>query len=241
MLKIGQISKHVAYAGLCRISYESKNKVKTSISNELPEYKLIAHYWTKSNSDKIYLFSEKGKSHVIVSIRGTDSISDLKSNISYWRLVAKKTARKLKNILKKYNEITFIGHSRGGAIALLLKDILSKNFSSKTTKAITFASPGFIRSRNVKTSNEINYVNQGDIIPIVFSRKIISTHLILEGGRVSKFKLAKFFNIFGVFMPMNISKDYSVAYLLKKFYKFYSSHTIKAYEERLKTFARYTR
>lgn len=183
---------------LCISSYKDGKSIKESIFN------------SEEKTDTQWFFIPKKSTFIF---RGTHNITDV-----FYDLKVSKVERlhkgffqcfvsikeKLYSQIKecKGDEITFTGHSLGGALATI-----SGNFASQITKkkirVITFGSPRvgdneFVKYFNNKVYYSRRYVTEKDLIPFLPSKcrfshvkglRLIKDETIIRNSGINKFKV----------------------------------------------------
>lgn len=192
----------ITKAKMCRICYSRLTKfniTRNKMLNMYDDYIYIIEPKTKS---ACYIFYNKHQ--IDICFKGTSTFNDICFNLDiYPRIFINDSIRIHNGFLKKYlsmknniikninfilnekkykiREISFNGHSSGGAIANIASLDMSYIYDDLKIKCITFGAPrvgnkNFIEAYNSRIKNSLRVVNQNDIITHV-PLPIIYTHI----------------------------------------------------------------
>jgi len=183
----------ITKAKMCRICYSRLTKfniTRNKMLNIYDDYIYIIEPKTKS---ACYIFYNNKK--IDICFKGTSTFNDICFNLDiYPRIFINDSIRIHNGFLKKYlsmknniikninlilknnknkiKEISFNGHSSGGAIANIASLDMSYIYDNINIKCMTFGAPrvgnlDFINAYNSKIKNSLRIVNQNDIITYV--------------------------------------------------------------------------
>lgn len=200
---LGLISRNelITKAKMCRICYSKLlkfNITKNKMLNIYDDYIYITETKTKS---ACYIFYNKNQ--IDICFKGTSTFNDICFNFDiYPRIFINENIRIHNGFLKKYlsmknniiktinfiihnktnriKEISFNGHSSGGAIANIASLDMSYIYENLDVKCLTFGAPRvgnkeFINEYNRRIKKSLRVVNKNDIITHV-PLPIIYTH-----------------------------------------------------------------
>lgn len=187
----------ITKAKMCKICYSKLTKfniTKNKMLNIYDNYIPIIETKTKS---ACYIFYNKNQ--IDICFKGTSTINDICFNFDiYPRIFINEKIRIHNGFLKKYlsmknniikninqilnendiKEISFNGHSSGGAIANIASLDMSYIYENMNIKCVTFGAPRvgnkeFIEEYNKRIQKSLRIVNENDIItqvplPIIY-------------------------------------------------------------------------
>ena len=188
-------------AKMCRICYSRLTKFNITKNKMLSIYDDYIYIIEPKTKSACYIFYNKNQ--IDICFKGTSTFNDICFNLDiYPRIFINDSIRIHNGFLKKYlsmknsiikninliindnkndiREISFNGHSSGGAIANIASLDMSYIYDDIKIKCITFGAPRvgnkkFIDAYNSKIKNSLRVVNKNDIITYV-PLPIIYTH-----------------------------------------------------------------
>lgn len=191
----------ITKAKMCRICYSRLTKFNISRNKMLKMYDDYIYITEPKTKSACYIFYNNKQ--IDICFKGTSTFNDICFNLDiYPRVFINDSIRIHNGFLKKYlsmknniikninlilknnnnkiKEISFNGHSSGGAIANIASLDMSYIYENVNIKCMTFGAPrvgniDFINAYNSKIKNSLRIVNQNDIITYV-PLPIIYTH-----------------------------------------------------------------
>ena len=189
----------VRKAKMCRICYSRLTKFNISRNKMLNIYDDYIYITETKTKSVCYIFYNKNQ--IDISFKGTSTLNDICFNFNiYPRVFINENIRIHNGFLNKYlsmkndiiktinfiihnkkydiKEISFNGHSSGGAIANIASLDMSYIYENLNIKCFTFGAPRvgnkeFIMEYNKRIKNSLRVVNTNDIIthvplPIIY-------------------------------------------------------------------------
>lgn len=191
----------ITKAKMCRICYSKLLKFNISRNKMLNIYDDYIYITESKTKSACYIFYNKNQ--IDICFKGTSTFNDICFNFDiYPRIFINENIRIHNGFLKKYlsmknniiktinfiihnktnkiKEISFNGHSSGGAIANIASLDMSYIYENLSIKCVTFGAPrvgnkDFIDEYNKRIKNSLRVVNNNDIITYV-PLPIIYTH-----------------------------------------------------------------
>lgn len=191
----------ITKAKMCRICYSKLLKFNISRNKMLNIYDDYIYITETKTKSACYIFYNKHQ--IDICFKGTSTFNDICFNFDiYPRIFINDNIRIHNGFLKKYlsmknniiktinfiihnktnkiKEISFNGHSSGGAIANIASLDMSYIYENYNIKCVTFGSPRvgnkqFMDEYNKRIKNSLRVVNKNDIITYV-PLPIIYTH-----------------------------------------------------------------
>lgn len=189
----------ITKAKMCRICYSRLTKFNITRNKMLSIYDDYIYITGSKTKSACYIFYNKNK--IDICFKGTSTFNDICFNLDiYPRIFINDSIRIHNGFLKKYlsmknniiknvnfiindnknniKEISFNGHSSGGAIANIASLDMSYIYDNMKIKCVTFGAPrvgnnDFINAYNSRIKNSLRIVNKNDIIthvplPIIY-------------------------------------------------------------------------
>ena len=191
----------ITKAKMCRICYSRLLKFNISRNKMLNMYDDYIYITETKTKSACYIFYNKNQ--IDICFKGTSTFNDICFNFDiYPRIFINENIRIHNGFLKKYlsmknniiktinfivhnktnkiREISFNGHSSGGAIANIASLDMSYIYENYNIKCVTFGAPRvgnkeFMDEYNKRIKNSLRVVNKNDIITYV-PLPIIYTH-----------------------------------------------------------------
>jgi len=210
----------ITKAKMCRICYSRLTKFNISRNKMLNIYNNYIYINNTKTNSACYIFYNNHK--IDICFKGTSTFNDICLNFDiYPRIFINDSIRLHNGFLKKYlsmkndiinninlilikndiKELSFNGHSSGGAIANIASLDMSYIYNTMKIKCITFGAPRvgnkhFIENYNKRINESLRIVNKNDIITFV-PLPIIYTHnhkpLIIQNKNRYELNIVSYF------------------------------------------------
>jgi len=195
------------YAKLAKLAYSQQQDLKQELA--LLNIELIA--WYSSNDSTLSYYIAKDANGVyIIGVKGTSDINDVLvdlncmatkifDNLPFLAHGGMLTCAKTildsilsQNINFEDKNIILVGHSLGGGVAAILKNLLNyQNISAKRIECIIFGAAASISGQEELHRNITSFINNNDIVPRLALRNV---ELLLD--QLNSYQMDNFYDFF---------------------------------------------